>query len=158
MPSALAVRLARPRLRSSARVRATTSAGVSRSSASEGSSSTPKGMPASRAAATWRAQLPSPKEGSIASGRRERQGVGAGAVAVGDDRDVALRHAGEQALELARRQQRAVDREQHDALGAELLGAGDAGEGRARVAALVGIGDQLGAGARSRARSRAARW
>ena len=53
---------------SSSRVRATTSAGVSRSSPSEASSSTAKGTPASRAAATWRAQLPSPKAGTIASG------------------------------------------------------------------------------------------
>ncbi len=79
MPRALAVRLAAPAVAPRARrVRATTSAGVSRSSASEGSSSTSKGTPASRAAATWRAQLPSPKAGRIASGGRERQGVGAG--------------------------------------------------------------------------------
>ena len=100
---------------SSSRVRATTSAGVSRSSASEASSSTPKGTPASRAAATWRAQLPSPKAGRIALGRRQHQRVGAGPVAVGDDGDVALGDAGQQAVELARVEQRAVAGEEDDA-------------------------------------------
>ena len=79
IPSALAVRAAAAAVApSSSRVRATTSAGVSRSRPSEASSSTAKGTPASRAAATWRAQLPSPKAGRIASGGREDQGVGAG--------------------------------------------------------------------------------
>src|ERR1044072_1040454 len=68
IPRALAVRLARPGKASSSRVRATMSAGGARSSASEASSSTAKGTPASRAAATWRARLPSPKEGWIALG------------------------------------------------------------------------------------------
>src|SRR3954447_16709842 len=68
IPSAFAVRLARPGCFSNSLVSAITSAGVSRSSSIEGSSSTPKGTPAWRAASTWRMRLPSPKAGTIASG------------------------------------------------------------------------------------------
>ena len=125
---------------SSSRVSATTSAGVSRSSASEGSSSTAKGTPASRAAATWRAQLPSPKAGRIAPGGARTRALVPVAVAVGDDRDVALGNAGQQAVELARVEQRAVAGKQDDALGAV-----DLRRGRSRPAPpptwpLVGAG------------------
>src|SRR4029077_4432205 len=65
IPSARAVRPAVPRRASSSRVSAIRSAGVSRSSASELTSSVAKGTPASRAAASWRARLPSPNAGRI---------------------------------------------------------------------------------------------
>ncbi len=121
---------------------------MSRSRASEGSSSTAKGIPASRAAATWRARLPSPKDGRIASGGREQEGVGPLAVAVGDDGDVALGNAGQEAVELAWVEQRAVAGKQHDAVGALRFGAGDAGEGGLDVAGVGGVGDDLGPGVR----------
>ena len=122
------------------------SAGVSRSRASEASSSTANGTPASRAAATWRAQLPSPKAGRIASGGEQDERVGAGPVAVGDDRDVALGHAGQQPVELARVEQRAVAGQQHDAVGARLERRGDPEQRRLGVAVVGRVGDHLGAG------------
>ena len=108
---------ARPRL--SSRVRATTSAGVSRSRASEAA--------------------PRPRTGRRPRGRRRRGGRGcprrrrAGSRRAGRGRgrwsrcrggrgrrDVARRNAGQQAVELAWVEQRAVAGEEHDAAGAEL--------------------------------------
>ena len=76
-----------------------------------------KGTPASRAAATWRAQLPSPKAGRIAPGG-PAPARWCRSVTVGHDRDVALGHAGQQPVELTRVEQRAVAGEQDDAVGA----------------------------------------
>ena len=58
--------------------------------------------------------------------------------------DVALGDAGQQPVELARVQQRAVAGEEDDALGALGFGAGDPRQGRLDVAAVVGVGDDLG--------------
>ena len=80
--SAARGRAARRAPRSSAR-----SSGVSTSSTSERHASTALARrPPARARATWRSRLPGPKLGAIASGGREQQRVGAGAVAVGHDR------------------------------------------------------------------------
>ena len=76
------------------------------------------------------------------AGRRQRQRVGAGPVAVGDDGDVALGDAGQQAVELARVEQRAVAGEEDDAARRRALGAGDPGQRRPGVASFVGVGDR----------------
>ena len=88
----------------------------------------------------------------------ERERVGAGPVAVGDDRDVALGQAGEQPLELARVQQRAVAGEEDDAARRQL-----ARRGRCQPAPppsarrRSGSGDDLGARRRRDLRAPAAR-
>ena len=63
---------------SSSRVRATTSAGVSRSRPSEASSSTPKGMPASRASGDVAGAAALAEGGDDRARRAQHQGVGAG--------------------------------------------------------------------------------
>ena len=59
--------------------------------------------------------------------------------------DVALGHAGQQPVELARVEQRAVAGEQDDAVGAVGFGAGDPGQRRLDVAVVLGVGHDLGA-------------
>ena len=140
IPSALAVRLARPSPDSRARVSAITSAGVSRSRPSEASSSTPKAI-AGLAGGGHVAGAAALAEGGDDRVRRaQRQGVGAGAVAVGDDADVALRDSGQQVVELARIQQRAVAGQQDDALGAVGFGQGDPGQRRLEWPPSLGSG------------------
>ncbi len=62
-------------------------------------------------------------------GRGEQQGVGAGRVAVGDDRDAARGHPLERPVELSRIEQRAVTGEQGRALSAQRKSADDAERG-----------------------------
>ena len=83
-------------------------------------------------------------EGGLDRRRRgEDEGVGAGAVAVGDDRDVARRDAGEQPVELARVEQRAVAGQEDDALRAVRFGAGDPGQRGRDVPLVGGVGQHL---------------
>ena len=91
------------------------SAGVSRSRASEATASTANGIPgvAGRVDVALPAALA--ERGPDRVGGREHERVGAGPVAVGDHRDVAFGDAGQQAVELARVEQRAVAGQKHDA-------------------------------------------
>ena len=100
------------------------------------SSSTAKRDARPRAArSTWRAQLPSPKAGPIASAGASSEGVGAGAVAVGDDRDVGARASGRAAASSSR----GSSSGQSPGSSADALGAERRARGRSRpVAASSG--------------------
>ena len=136
MPSALAVRRARPRARppapGSGRRRRPGCRGRAPARAAP---RPPKGMPASRAAATWRAQLPSPKAGAIAPGGASARALVPVPWRSGTIADVARGQPGQQAVELTRVEQRAVAGEQDDAGRARRLGARDPGQRRLDVAA-----------------------
>jgi hypothetical protein len=89
-----------------------------------------------------------PEGGVDHVGRAEEQGVGAAAVAVGDDPDVAAGDAGQQAVELARIEQGTVAREQHDPLRALDFGPGDPRLRGLDVAGILGVRHHLRAHSR----------
>ncbi len=96
-------------------------------------------IPAARARETWRAQLSGPKAGEKASGGLEHQGVGPGARAVGDDQR-GSGGAAQVGIQLGRVEQRAVDGQHHDAVGAAAHGGAGArlgGEGVPAIALLA---------------------
>ena len=122
------------------------SAGVSRSSASEGSASTANGTPASRAAATWRSRLPGPKAGRIASGGESTRALvpvpwRSGTTATYRSGTAVKSPSSSRGSSSGQSPGR---RTTHRA--SLLERPGDPQQGRLGVALIRGIGDQLGAG------------